>query len=58
MAQVMAIRDDLGKMTDAEFIIYLKGYIPTGCKADAGTDFNLRQVHIMIEKHFEYMGDE
>ena len=54
----MAIRDDLGKMTDAEFIIYLKGYIPTGCKADAGTDFNLRQVHIMIEKHFEYMGDE
>ena len=38
-------------MNDLEFIKELKSYIPTRCRADKGTDFNLKKVHWMIEEH-------
>lgn len=40
-------------MSDREFIIYLKKYIPTRSRFDDGVDFNLKQLHFMIEKHLE-----
>lgn len=36
---------------DIEFIKELKSYIPTRCRKDAGCDFNLKKVHVMIDNY-------
>ena len=40
-------------MNDREFIKYIKGYLPTRSREDAGVDYNVKQIHYMIDKHLK-----
>lgn len=43
----------LEKRTPIEFIKYLKKYIPICSRIDEGVNFNLTQVHYMIEEYLK-----
>jgi hypothetical protein len=43
---------------DIEFLKELKKYIPTRCRGDAGCNFNLVKVHLMIERFLEKKQNE
>ena len=40
-------------MTEKEFIILIKKSLPLRSRLDPGTDFNLKQVHLMIENYLK-----
>lgn len=40
-------------INDREFIIYLKKYIPTKSHKDEAIDFNMKQLHLMIEEYLK-----
>ena len=48
----------LQQKTPIKFIKYLKKYIPTRSKLDAGVDFNLLQVHLMIDEYLKHYKED
>jgi len=41
------------KVVDREFIKEIQKYLPVRSREDAGVDFNLKKIHIMIDEHLK-----